>query len=106
MRRRKTHLDGFVKSPIGAKRCIPHHCGVRKVRLILRDLRRLELVLFSLPSKAEFLRDLQTKTVFPDHTCIKPMNLIFFYNYINRDSFVKNRELCYFYHNKRFTAPL
>jgi len=50
-------LAGFVKSPISALRYIPHHCGVRKVRLILRDLRRLELELFTLPSKADFLQD-------------------------------------------------
>jgi len=27
-------------------RCIPHHCGVRKVRLILRDLRRLAVKVY------------------------------------------------------------
>jgi acyl carrier protein len=53
--------DGFLKSPISALRCIPHHCGVRKVRLILRNLRRLELELFTLPSKADFLRDQHIK---------------------------------------------
>ena len=44
-------VDELFGSPISALRCIPHHCGVRKVRLILRDLRRLELELFTLPSK-------------------------------------------------------
>jgi len=47
--------DGKVKSPISVLRCIPHHCGVRKVSLILRDLRRLANFirfgeLFTLPS--------------------------------------------------------
>jgi hypothetical protein len=44
-------IDGFVKNPISALRFIPRHCGVRQVRLIPRDLRRLDLELFSLPSQ-------------------------------------------------------
>ncbi len=35
------YLDDFVKSPDAALRCIHRHCGVRKVRLIPRDLRAL-----------------------------------------------------------------
>jgi hypothetical protein len=45
---------GFLKSPTSALLFISHHCGVRKVRLILFDLRRLEFELFTLPSKADF----------------------------------------------------
>ena len=46
----QTIMNELFGSPISALRCTPHHCGVQKVRLILRDLRRLELVLFTLPS--------------------------------------------------------
>jgi hypothetical protein len=35
------NLDGFVKSPDAALRCIPRHCGVRQARLIPQDLRAL-----------------------------------------------------------------
>jgi len=42
--------DDFVKSPISLLRCIPRHYDVLLVRIILRDLRRLELELFTLSS--------------------------------------------------------
>jgi len=60
MWRRFLHLnrnDGFVKSPTSALRCIPRHCDVLYVRLIPRNLRALNLELFTLPSKYDFLRD-------------------------------------------------
>jgi len=49
--------DGVVKSPISALRCILRFFNVRKVRIITQDLRRLELELFPVPSKDEFLRN-------------------------------------------------
>jgi hypothetical protein len=49
-------FDGFVKSPTSALRCIPRHCDVRQVRLIPRNLRALNLKLFTLPSNFDFLR--------------------------------------------------
>ena len=52
-------VDGFVKSPTSALRCIPRHCDVLYVRLIPRNLRALNLELFTLPSKSDFLRDRQ-----------------------------------------------
>ena len=39
--------DGFVKSPISALRCIPSEFYVLYVRCIPRDLRRLDLKLFT-----------------------------------------------------------
>jgi len=37
-------MDGFVKNPSAALRCILRHCGVRKeVRLIPQDLRALHM---------------------------------------------------------------
>jgi len=47
-------LDGFVKSPTSALRCIPRHYDVLSVRLIPRNLRALNLELFTLPSKSDF----------------------------------------------------
>ena len=49
--------DGYIKSPTSALRCIPRHCDVLYVRLIPRNLRALNLKLFTLPSKSDFLRD-------------------------------------------------
>jgi len=43
-------IDGFVKSPISALRCILRHCDVPYVRLIPQNLRALNLELFTLPS--------------------------------------------------------
>jgi len=50
-------FDGFVKSPISALRCISRNFTYSYVRCIPRNLRRLDLELFSLPSKIDFLRD-------------------------------------------------
>jgi len=36
-------IDGFVKSPTGAKRCILRFFNVRKVRIITQDLRALPI---------------------------------------------------------------
>ena len=47
-------IDGFVKSPTSTLRCIPCHCYVLYVRLIPRNLRALNLELFTLPSKSDF----------------------------------------------------
>ena len=52
-------LDGFVKSPTSALRCISRQCDVLYVRLIPRNLRALNLELFTLPSKSDFLQDCQ-----------------------------------------------
>ncbi len=43
-------IDGFVKSPTSALRCILRHCSVPYIRLIPQDLRALNLKLFTLPS--------------------------------------------------------
>ena len=43
--------DGFVKRPISSLRCIPSEFHVLYVRCIPRDLRRLDLELFTLPSE-------------------------------------------------------
>ena len=40
---------------ISALRSAPRHYSVRYVRLIPRDLRRLDLELFALPSRVDFL---------------------------------------------------
>jgi len=53
--------DGFLKSPNSALRCIPRHGDVLYVRLIPRNLRALNLDLFTLPSKSDFLRELAQK---------------------------------------------
>jgi len=50
------NVDGFVKSPTSALRCILRFFKVRKVLIITQDLRALNLELFSLPSKSDFLR--------------------------------------------------
>jgi hypothetical protein len=52
----KSKLDGFGKSPTSALRRISRHCDVLSVRLIPRNLRALNLELFTLPSKSDFLR--------------------------------------------------
>jgi hypothetical protein len=44
------NLDGFVKSPTSALRCILRHCSVLQVCLIPQDLHALNLELFTLPS--------------------------------------------------------
>jgi hypothetical protein len=54
--RGKPRIDGFVKSPTSALRCILRHCSVPYVRLIPQDLRALNLKLFTLPSNFDFLR--------------------------------------------------
>jgi hypothetical protein len=41
---REIVLDGFVKSPDAALRCILRHCGVHQVRLIPQDLRALPAI--------------------------------------------------------------
>jgi len=53
-------IDGFVKSPTSALRCIPRHYDVLYVRLIPRNLRALNLELFTLPTKSDFLRKRQS----------------------------------------------
>src|SRR6056297_641078 len=55
----KGKCDGFVKSPISSLRCIPSEFHVLYVRCIPRDLRRLDLELFTLPSQTDFLRKYQ-----------------------------------------------
>jgi hypothetical protein len=52
--------DDFVKSPTSVLRCLLRHCDVLSVRLIPRDLRALNLELFTVPSSLDFLRDHQT----------------------------------------------
>ena len=49
-------VDGFVKSPTSALRCILRHCRVLYVPLIPQDLRALNLELFTLPWDFDFLR--------------------------------------------------
>src|SRR6056297_1096525 len=46
----------FLGSPISALRCISRNFTYSYVRCIPRDLRRLDLELFSLPSQIDFLR--------------------------------------------------
>jgi hypothetical protein len=53
------NFDGFAKSPTSVLRCILRHCDVRKVSLIPQNLRALNLELFALPSKWDFVRDHQ-----------------------------------------------
>ena len=53
-------LDGFVKSPTSALRCILRHCSVLYVPFVPQDLRALNLELFTLLSDFDFLRDYQT----------------------------------------------
>jgi len=55
----KPIFDGFVKSPTSALHCIHRHCDVLYVRLIPQNLRALNLELFTLPSKSDFLQDRQ-----------------------------------------------
>jgi len=47
------NIDGFVKSPDAALRCILRHCGVRQVRLMTQALRALPANLFTNPSNMD-----------------------------------------------------
>ena len=47
---------GFVKNPTSSLRYIPRHCGVLYVRLIPRNLRALNLKLFTLPLSFDLFR--------------------------------------------------